>query len=98
MLVDDDIVGDMKAQPGAYTLRLGGIESVEDVRLDIRRNTRPAIDDFYYHVTALCIGAYSYFALPFHGVGGVIENVGPHLVQLAGECLDAWQVGRIFPL
>src|SRR5688572_32944704 len=45
MAVDDDVMGDVEAEPGADALRLGGEEWVEDPLRDLGWDARPGIGD-----------------------------------------------------
>ncbi len=75
----------VESQPGAFSDSLGGEERFEDVRLYIGRNPRTVVGDLNHHAIILAIGSNSKFAFAAHRVNGIVDDVGPNLIQLAPE-------------
>ena len=75
----------VEAEPGAFPNSLGGEERFEDVRLYVGRNSRTVIGDLNHDAIVLAIGSNSKLAFATHGVDGIVDDVGPNLIQLAAE-------------
>ena len=52
MLLDDDIVTDGQAKPGAFSGRLGGEERVEHLFLHLRRDAGSIVPNRYFNTVA----------------------------------------------
>src|SRR5215813_13923623 len=83
MTITDDAVADDQAKTGAGTDGLGGEKWLEHPRLDVRGNSRSVVRDFNYQLVVLQAGADADFAGAFYGVDGVINEIGPHLIEFA---------------
>src|SRR5580704_16231217 len=79
----DDAVSDVEAETGSFTDSLGGEKWLEDFRLDFLGNSRAVVGNFDQHIVVVAHRANTKFATVFHDVGGVVDQIGPHLVQLA---------------
>src|ERR1039458_7218345 len=66
-------------------------ELLENMGLDFRRDARSVVADFDQQAIQLAGGADAQFALALHGVDGVVDQVGPDLVQLAAARADLRQ-------
>ena len=75
----------VQAQSGSLPYSFGREERFEDVRLDLRRNSRAVVADLNYGAGIIAIGSNSELALSAHGVNGIVNNVGPDLIELAAE-------------
>ena len=84
VLLHDSLNG-VEAEPGAFADSFGGEERFEDVRLHVGRNSRAVIGDLHHNAIVLAIGSNSKLAFAAHGVNGVVDEVGPNLIQLAPE-------------
>jgi len=75
----------VEAESRAFPDSLGCEERLEDMRQYIRRNSRAAVFDFNHNAIVVGICTNPEFALASHGVNGVINEVGPYLIQLAAK-------------
>src|SRR5215211_2639648 len=81
---DHDPVGDVQAEPGALADRLGGEERFEDALAQLFGDARAGVANLEPHPVAVHGGAYGERAVTVHGLDGVVDQIGPYLVQLAG--------------
>src|SRR5208282_4397973 len=84
----DDAPCDVEAQAGAFADILGRVKGLERAGRHVRRHARAGVADLDDDVVPLGPGRQPERARAGHGVDGVVDKVGPHLVQLAGVCLD----------
>src|SRR5579864_2975094 len=91
-MLADDAVDSVEAQPGAFAHGLRGEERLEDARLNLGWNALAIVDDLHQHVVAFDHRADLEFALSLHRVGGIVDQVGPHLVQFAAIGRNARQI------
>src|SRR5919106_4007330 len=85
--LDHDAPADVEAEAGALADRLGGVEGLEDVGQDRLGDARAGVGDLDDQAVAVAAGADGQPALAvhaLHGVDGVLDQVGPDLVELAG--------------
>src|SRR5215211_396582 len=82
VLVDDDVVGDVQAQARADARSFCGKEGFEDARLDLWGYPRSVVDDVDRNDVVLGVGAQSKFSVAINGVDRVVDEVGPHLIEL----------------
>ena len=71
---------------------LGSKKWIEDARSNILRNARSVIDDLNDNVMILFISFDPDLTSAIHRVHGVINDIRPDLVELAGIRFDARQV------
>lgn len=83
MAGNDDAVGNVKAQSRSFTDRLRREKRIEDFALNIFGNARAVIGDFDDDVLIRIARFDRDGSLVFDGANGVVEEVGPHLVQFA---------------
>ena len=84
MLLDDDPPGQIQAEPGALAERLGGEERREDPVDDVLGDAGSVVADLDPdHVVALARRAHRQRAVAAHGLDGVVDDVRPHLVEIA---------------
>src|SRR3954453_21856888 len=86
----DDAAGDVEPEPGSPAYVLRGEEGVECVRSDLRGHPLARVADLDHGCGGFRAGHKAKRAIPMHGIDRVSDEVGPHLVQLAGVRLDAW--------
>src|SRR5208337_4522002 len=84
----DDAPCDVEAQAGAFADVLGRVKGLEGAGRHLRRHARAGVADLDDDVVAFGPGRQPERARAGHGVDGVVDEVGPYLVQLAGVCLD----------
>src|SRR5581483_6061267 len=80
--VDHHPPADVESQPGSLTDGFGGEERLEDPLDGIGWDTGSGVTDLDESVLAVAGGTNGERALPLHGVDGVDDEVGPHLVEL----------------
>src|SRR5215469_1839425 len=97
MPADDDAPADVQPETGALADRLGREERLEDPRLDVGRNAGPGITDVDQKLLALDCGPDGQRAVPGHSSDCVVDQVGPYLVELAGEARNRRQVRAVVP-
>ena len=83
----------IKAQTCAFSHSLGGEERFEDARLNLWRNPRSRISDLNHRTVAFQKGLDAQFAFAVHGIDGIVDDVGPHLVKLAAIGVNQQGVG-----
>src|SRR5580692_7733753 len=72
-----------ETQPGTLAHTLGGEKRFKDVRLHFGRDTWSIVADFDQYTIKLARRANVQFTLALHGIYGVIDQVGPNLIQFA---------------
>ncbi len=55
------------------------------MRLHLGRNSRTVVGDLDHDAAIFTIRAHAKLALAFHRIDSVVDDIGPHLVQLATE-------------
>src|SRR5262249_5389136 len=83
MMAAHNPVDYVETQTTAVAYLFGGEEWVEDPVADFRRDAGAAIDDLDQRAVRLFRGADAQFALTFHGIDGVVDEIRPDLVKLA---------------
>ena len=76
-------------RPGAGADGFGGEEWLEHVRLDVRGNAGTVIHDFNDQLIVLAAGADANFAGAMDRVDGVVNEIGPNLIEFAAVSHDA---------
>ena len=94
MLLNDDAVADIEAQPRPVSRRFGGIEGVENFLLNVDGNSRSTVGYFDNDPVAVPVGFQLESAFAAHRSNRVIDEVGPHLVELAAKALNKRQILR----
>lgn len=98
MLVDHDVVADIEAESRSLAGFFRGEKRVENPVLDVFWNSGSVVFDLDNHVFIRVVDPYRKTASSIHGIGGVVDDVGPCLVQLAAEGLDCRYVFVVFPV
>src|SRR5437763_15312742 len=80
---DDDAIADVETEAGAVADILGREEGLEDAPLQFGRDSRSRVADLDEDAVAFPGGPHGQRALAAHGVDGVVDEVGPDLIQLA---------------
>src|SRR5258708_14191102 len=60
-------------------------ERLEDVGLHLGRNSWSVIANLNYNATVVAVGSNSQLSFSAHGIDGIVDDVGPHLVEFAPE-------------
>ena len=67
---------------------LGGEERFKDVRFYLGGNSGAVVANLHYHASILAISSHSKLALSAHRVDGIVDDVGPDLIELAAKRID----------
>src|SRR5271165_1058726 len=87
MMTPDNPLDDIEAKAGPFADGLGGKKGIENTALDFGRDTGAIVDNFYEHKFRLG-GRMNFKDLLTiwdggHSADGVVDQVGPNLIQLA---------------
>src|SRR5664280_1730651 len=88
----------IQPQTGPFPYSLGSEERFEDARLNVRRDPRPRISNLDHGTVSFQKGFDSQFTLPVHGIDGVVDDVGPYLVELAAIGVNQQRCGMVIAL
>src|ERR1700688_412228 len=88
----------IEAQPGSLPDALRREEGLEGVWPNLGRNPRTVIANLHHNAIVLAIGAHSQLTLSAHRVNGVVDDVGPDLVELAAKRIHEKRYLLIVPL
>src|SRR5208283_6212426 len=80
-----DALHRVEAESRPLTYALGREKRLKNVRQDLRRNSGAVVADFHDHAIVLTIGAHAQLAFSSHRVDGIVDQVGPNLVEFAAE-------------
>ena len=80
-----DALNCVQTQARSLPYSLGRKEWLKDVRLNLGRNPWAVIADLNHNATVVAIGSHSKLAFSLHRVDGIINEVGPDLIELAAE-------------
>src|SRR6266487_3719323 len=80
-----------EAEAGAFADGLGGVAGLEDVGADGVGDTWSGVADLDQSAVAVAAGPDRQGAVAVHGVDGVVDQVGPDLIQLARVGEQLWQ-------
>src|SRR5579864_4421899 len=97
VLCDDDAVGDVEAQPAPLAYLLGGEERLEDAGLDLRRDSKTVVADLDHRILTLLARANAQLTFAIHGVDGVVDQIGPDLVQFGASGGNSRQRAIVVP-
>src|SRR5262250_1440333 len=75
----------VQTQAGAFSNSLGGKKRFKYMGLDIRWNSGTVIANLNHHTPAVAISVYPKFAPAVHRIDGIVNDVGPNLIQLTAE-------------
>src|SRR5215470_2235679 len=92
MPADDDAPADVQPEPGALAYRLGGKKRLEDPRLYLSGYAWPRVTDVDEKLVLVERGPDGQRAVPGHRRDRVIDQVGPHLIELTREAGNLRQV------
>ena len=88
--VGHDTIADHQTQARSRPDAFGGVERLEDVRLNFRRNAAAVVGDFHHHLVVIQKCGDADLPRSFDRVDGVIEQIRPHLVEFAAVGHDSW--------
>src|SRR5215470_379611 len=89
----DDAVHDIESEAGAFADFLGSEKRFKNTGLDIRGNSRAVVGDFDEDKVVLVRGTDGQVAVAVHGVGGVVDQVGPDLIEFVAAGHDFGKIG-----
>src|SRR5918995_3460026 len=91
-MIGDDTPHDSQPEPGSGPDILGRVERLEDVDLRRARYPGSVVEDLDNHTSAFRVSPYGDVSASVHSIYGVVDQVRPHLVQLAAAPLYPRQV------
>src|SRR5579859_876004 len=91
----DDAIDNIESQAGAFADAFGGEEWIEDARHCVRWNARAIVGDFDQDEIVFAGGANGELAVAVHGVGSVINQVGPDLIELTAAGHHFGKIGSV---
>src|SRR6187431_2367576 len=92
----DDATSHVEAETRAVTDGLRREERIEDPRSNVLRDTRAIVRDSNENRIAARRGRYCDVALVANRIDGVVDQLLPHLIDLAAESLYVRKVGGCF--
>src|SRR5215204_2368405 len=96
-MTGDDAPYDIQPEPGPCPDILCRVERLEDVDLRLARYPTPVVNDLHHHAPAFHVRPDSDASPSVHSVYGVVDEVGPNLVQLAAAPQYPGQVLLVLP-
>src|SRR5665213_1164436 len=97
-----DAMHDAEADAGAHADRFGGVEGIEDVRLAFGRDAAAVIADADANLGAAILKRFLDprpdldMAMRRSGIDGIVEQVGPYLIEPGAEGLKYREIGGEF--
>src|SRR5262245_33362533 len=89
MTVADDAIANDQSETRAGAYRFGREKRLEHARLDLRGNARAVVHDLYDYLIVLQRSANTDFPFPIYSRDGVVDEIGPHLIEFATVSHDA---------
>src|SRR5260370_41210612 len=80
-----DALPRVEGQPGSLAYSHGGEKWFKDVRLNLGRNPWTVVANLYHNTTVVLIGSHPKLASSAHGIDGIVDDVGPDLIEFAAE-------------
>src|SRR5580700_7822560 len=96
MMFADDAHDGVEAETGAFANFFCGEKGVEDAGLNFGGNAGTVIANFDDGIVEFARGVDSEFTFAIHGIDGVVNEVGPDLIEFAAIATNARQVGSVF--
>src|SRR5215208_6829064 len=96
-MTGDDAPYDIQPEPGPGPDILCRVERLEDVDLRLARYPTTVVDDLDHHTRAFHVSPDRDASASVHRVNGVVDQVGPYLVQLAAVPRYPGQVFLVLP-
>ena len=91
-------VNDIQSKAGSLAHTFCREKRLEDVRLHFERDARAVVRDFHKHVFIFASGADGKLSIFFHSIDGIVDQVGPDLIELAAVGHHFRQVWGVLPL
>lgn len=88
-MLSDDAQRGINVKGSTLSHLLRGEEGIENALLHVRRNAGAIVADFHDGAIQLVKRANPELAFAVHGVNGIINEIGPHLIELAAVGTDA---------
>src|SRR6185503_18963411 len=89
----DDAAGDVEAEARALAHIFRREEGIEDAIEDVLRNSGTIVDHPHAYLALGCAG-FDPDVTFWRRVDGVVQEIGPHLIELAAVAFDRWQSRR----
>src|SRR5947209_6811689 len=84
MLFHNSLHG-VEAEAGAFSNSFGGEERLKDVRLYCGRDSRSIVSNLNHDAPVVAISSNSQLTFPAHRINGIVDQVGPYLIELAAK-------------
>src|ERR1035438_5904672 len=83
-------IADHQAQARSRPDAFGGVERLKNMRLHIGWNTAAVVGDLHHHLVVIQKRGDTDFSCSFDRVNGIVEQIGPHLVEFPAISQDPW--------
>src|SRR5579871_180174 len=93
----DNTNNGIETESGAFTYGFGRKKRFKNPLLNLCWNPRTGVFDVYSRPQAVPSRGYPQAPAVLHRVGGIVDEVGPDLIQLAAERTDFGQRAVIIP-
>src|SRR5947209_20455771 len=80
MHAGNDAIDEVEPQAGAFPHAFGGKKRLKDARLHIRWDAGTIVGDLDEDEIVLASGSDAQLAIFSHGVGSIVDQVGPNLI------------------
>src|SRR5262245_41742094 len=87
--IADDAIANNQSETRAGADRFGREKRFEHTRLDLSRNAGAVVHDFHDELIVVKRSAHTYLSRAIDGGDGVIQQIGPDLVEFAAISQDA---------
>src|SRR3990172_2708433 len=94
--LDGDVVREVQSETGSDPGRLCCKERLEHPALELRWDPGAGVANLNDGMGILNRGLEPNLALAVHGIDGVVDDIGPDLIQLTGVGFDFGKVSRVF--
>src|ERR1700722_4203955 len=84
-MLSHDSLCRIQPESSSFSNPFRGEEWLKDMGSDFRCDARTVIANFYDNKVILAEGSYPQLTLPCHGVHGVLNKIGPDLIELTAK-------------
>src|SRR5438067_2451572 len=83
---------DIQAKSRAFSDGFCGEKWIEDAVSNLGRNSGPIVNYLNHYRVSLSIGDQLHVSTLTDGIQGIVDQVGPHLVEFPTESIHAWKI------
>src|SRR5580704_15559627 len=94
--VFDDATDDVETEAGAFADAFGGEKGIEDARQRFGGDAGAVVGNFDEDEIVFAGGADRELAIALHGVGGVVDEIGPDLIEFTAAGHDFGKIAGVF--